>query len=103
MVHVYKPRVAVKITLADSEAAELRIRKIDVESKSLRRDTAAKLKLLRVEKTSLKAWLLRHERKINELVDEANGMDEDSEEDAGVAVSLSPEALEHARRTIFNS
>lgn len=82
MVHVYKPRIAAKITLDDSEAVELRIRKIDVEAKSLRRDTAAKLKLLRVEKTSLKAWLSRHERKINELIDEVNGLSDNSEESA---------------------
>ena len=82
MVHVYKPRVVTKITLDDSEAVELRIRNIDVEAKSLRRDTAAKLKLLRVEKTSLKAWLSRHEIRINELIDAANRTDDDSEEDA---------------------
>ncbi len=82
MVHIYKPRVAAKITLDDSEAAELRIRDIDKEAKLLRNNTAAKLKLLRVEKTSLKAWLSRHERKINELIDEANGINDGSEEGA---------------------
>jgi hypothetical protein len=106
MVHVYKPRVATKITLADSEATELRIRSIDLEANLLRRATAAKLRLLRVEKTSLKAWLSRHGQKLNGLVDRTNSEEERSVTDGRDKLKGSDlDAVEFARihKEVFGS